>query len=72
MSILEDLLIILEQEPHGSLPVFEVKARVTERLTNPKRLADEMRAARESLKLGVPLQTSAMEFGPSQRPGEVT
>ena len=56
MSILENVLIILEQEPRGSLPVFEVKARVTERLTNQKRLADEMRAARESLKLGVPLQ----------------
>lgn len=56
MSILENVLIILEQEPHGSLPAFEVKARVAERVTSPKGIAEDMRVARENLRLGVPFQ----------------
>ena len=61
MNILENILIILELQPAGTLSASEVNARVTERLTNPKRLADEMRAAPQTWL--VPTETTTQPEG---------
>jgi hypothetical protein len=47
VDILKNILVVLNDDPNGELPVSEVKAQVLARVADPQRLAQKLRDARD-------------------------